>query len=81
MNGIVLAALLGWIGGWIVNYLADVLPIVRRLSRPMCPDCQVSRHWQEIVLPRACPSCGQGRWMRAWLVNLLLAGLVMKAVF
>ncbi len=68
------AALVGWIGGGIVNYLADVLPTVRRLSRPICPDCRETRRWQDVILPQACRSCGRGRWLRAWLVNLFLAG-------
>ena len=39
---LILPALLGLAAGLLVNYLADVLPVTRRLSQPACPNCQTA---------------------------------------
>jgi leader peptidase (prepilin peptidase)/N-methyltransferase len=69
-TGLFIPLITGWIGGWMVNYLADVLPISRRFSQPTCPHCDSTYHWQDYLLFRACLSCGKGRTMRTWLVQL-----------
>jgi leader peptidase (prepilin peptidase)/N-methyltransferase len=68
---ILIAIIIGWFAGAVVNYLADVLPWKRRLSRPFCLDCQAEIPWaNDLFWPRRCPECGRARGRRAWLVEL-----------
>jgi leader peptidase (prepilin peptidase)/N-methyltransferase len=65
-----LAIIPGWICGAIVNYLADVLPLRRRLARPFCIQCDTTQSWVNyLVWPRRCPNCGYRRNLRVWLVE------------
>jgi prepilin signal peptidase PulO-like enzyme (type II secretory pathway) len=71
-SGILIAVLTGWISGWAVNYLADVLPVTRRLSAPVCGQCgQVFPLWRYLTL-QPCPHCGHRRGLRPWLVHLAM---------
>jgi leader peptidase (prepilin peptidase)/N-methyltransferase len=72
---LVIPLFVGWIGGWIVNYLADVLPITRRFSQPTCPHCNAAYAWQDVLLFHACRSCGKRRKLRAWIVQIFLAAV------
>ncbi len=71
----VIPLIAGWVGGWVVNYLADVLPVTRRFSQPACPQCDASQHWQDYLLFRACRSCGKRRSIRTWIVQLFLVAM------
>ena len=73
--GVVISLLTGVAGGWVVNYLADVLPATRRLSQPTCLHCGSDLPWQDYLLLRPCHSCGTPRRIRAWVVHLLFAAL------
>jgi prepilin signal peptidase PulO-like enzyme (type II secretory pathway) len=64
--------LLGWVSGWIINYLADVLPVNRKFTKPVCLQCAASTSWQDYVLIKPCQSCGRKRTRRTWLVQILL---------
>jgi prepilin signal peptidase PulO-like enzyme (type II secretory pathway) len=67
----VLIALLGWVAGALVNYLADVLPLRRKLSAPFCLRCEEQLNFFNYLLwPRRCPSCGKNRGWRSWVVEL-----------
>lgn len=72
---IVIPLIAGWIGGWVVNYLADVLPVTRRFSQPTCPQCDSTHRWQDYLLFRACLSCGKRRAIRTWVVQLFLVAM------
>jgi leader peptidase (prepilin peptidase)/N-methyltransferase len=67
--------------GWIANYLADVLPNTRRLSRPVCLQCASPLPWQDYLLLRRCRSCGTPRRARAWIVPLLLTAIIVYTWF
>jgi prepilin signal peptidase PulO-like enzyme (type II secretory pathway) len=62
--------LLGTITGYLINYLADVLPIDIKLSRPLCKnaDCQKSQNWKDYFLLRRCAQCGKLPSLRVYLV-------------
>ncbi len=63
---------LGWLAGVVVNYLADVLPMRRRLTRPFCMACDQPIRWANYVFaPRRCSECGQRRSIRTWIVELI----------
>ncbi len=75
---LVIPLVAGWLAGWIVNYLADSLPMHRRLSQPQCAKCGHAYPWAAYLTFRACPNCGQRRAsLRLWLVQgaLLAASL------
>lgn len=63
--------ILGWLAGYFVNYASDVLPHTRRFSHPVCPHCQTSYSWADYLTLRTCRSCGKGRSLRTWLVQIL----------
>jgi len=64
--------LLGWLSGWLVNYLADVLPITRIFSRPVCPACQTKFKWSDYLLFRNCTNCGKRRSPRTLIVQAVM---------
>jgi leader peptidase (prepilin peptidase)/N-methyltransferase len=68
----ILAGFAGWIIGVIVNYVADVLPLRRRLTQPFCVACDKPQHFTSYFLwPRQCPECGYRRLWRVWFVEIV----------
>jgi leader peptidase (prepilin peptidase)/N-methyltransferase len=66
----ILTIIPGWLFGVVVNYLADVLPLRRRLTKPFCIQCDTSQDWVNYLLwPRKCPTCGHRRNTRVWVVE------------
>lgn len=73
----------GLLAGWLVNYLADVLPHTldnecsARLSRPLCvnPGCKAAFRWTDYLLLRRCPKCGGGRGLRTYATLVLAEAL------
>lgn len=64
--------ILGWAAGIVVNYLADVLPIKRRLAIPFCLTCEISMQISNyLIWPRRCQNCGKRRSVRVWLLEFL----------
>ncbi len=68
---IIVSVLVGWLCGWAVNYLSDVLPATRKLGHPACQKCQTSFKWTNYLLMRRCAQCGATRSMRTWAVQFL----------
>ncbi len=68
---LIIPVILGWLGGIVINYFSDVLPPTRRLSQPVCPHCQAPFSWADYLILRGCRSCGNGRTLRTWLVQIL----------
>lgn len=75
---ILVAILVGFIVGWLVNYFSDVLPIQRKLSRPHCTHCDVAFGWQDYFLLRPCANCHHKRSSRTIIV--LLAAMIISAI-
>jgi prepilin signal peptidase PulO-like enzyme (type II secretory pathway) len=68
------AALLGWLAGMLINFLADVLPAGGKPQRPACTQCGTPRTWLQLFLwPGACRQCGARRTRRSWVTPLALA--------
>ncbi len=61
-------ALIGWLAGLIVNYLADVLPFTRKMSQPTCLLCGAQFTWKDYFLFRSCLN-GHARNIRLWIVQ------------
>jgi prepilin signal peptidase PulO-like enzyme (type II secretory pathway) len=68
----ILAVIPGWLLGALVNYLADVLPLRRKLTRPFCIACDNTQGWVNYLLwPRRCPTCSTRRNIRVWVVEIV----------
>jgi hypothetical protein len=74
---LLLAACYGWTLGMMVNYLADVLPITRRISQPTCLYCAGTYSAIDYLLFRRCQNCLASRARRTWFVQ---AGFVVFMV-
>ena len=72
MNLIIIPLLLGWLSGLLVNYLADVLPVTRSFSRPVCPHCQTPYHWGSYLLFHNCSTCGTPRKWRPLVIQAVI---------
>ncbi len=66
---LVISAFLGWIAGAVINYLADVLPLYRKLSVSACPDCHEKFGVNRYLMNRPCPSCGRKATLRHQVVS------------
>src|SRR5688572_6955678 len=75
---VLIAIILGLMAGWLVNYLSDVLPTQRSLSRPVCVHCAASLRWQDYFLLSACHECKKPRSWRSYIV--LIAGPIISAI-
>lgn len=73
--------LFGWLVGSLVNYLADVLPVFRRLQPPVCTHCLARQEWWTLLAPSGCNTCGKLGVLRHYLVNVffVLASLWLRA--
>jgi len=65
--------ILGLLAGYLINYLADVLPDNLKLTRPICknPDCRNPIKWSDYFLFRRCSNCQKKRPFRVLLVFLI----------
>jgi leader peptidase (prepilin peptidase)/N-methyltransferase len=66
--------LIGCLSGWAVNYLSDVLPVTRQLSKPGCLHCGASFSYADYLFFRSCPN-GHARPVRVWLAQGLMLAL------
>jgi leader peptidase (prepilin peptidase)/N-methyltransferase len=65
------AILMGFLGGWLANYLSDVLPSRRKLTQPFCPHCEHPQTWQGYFTLRPCPHCHKSPRPRVFLTLAL----------
>lgn len=75
---ILFAAILGFIAGWLINYLSDVMPTQRKIARPMCDECETVRTWKDYFLVRACQNCGHKR--RSWRTLIVLFAMITVSI-
>jgi hypothetical protein len=66
-----LAVIAGIVCGMLINYLADVLPQTRRLTRPTCPGCERAYTLKEYLLLQSCAGCDRKRGARTFTVLVL----------
>jgi len=78
---IVIPILTGWLGGWLVNYLSDVLPHTRRLSRPTCQHCQTSFTTSVYLRFAKCEHCGHSRSWRTFTAQGLIFATIIYIWF
>ena len=68
---LIFVILTGAAAGFLINYLADVLPQTRHLSKPQCPECETPYSDKAYLLLRKCPKCGRKRSLRTYIVLIV----------
>lgn len=73
MNALlVIPIAVGMVTGILVNYLADVLPVTRTFTVPVCPQCGNSYTARDYLLFKVCSHCGKQRGPRPLITFLLM---------
>ena len=77
---LILALLAGLFAGLLINYLSDILPHTRRLSRPVCRECDQPYSIKDYLLIYKCPNCGHRRVARSViiLIGTILCSLLLQ---
>lgn len=65
---LIVNVIIGALAGIIINYLADVLPISRRFTRPICLNCGKLFSFKEYLFSFKCAKCGNKTPARVILV-------------
>ncbi|MBM3152726.1 MAG: hypothetical protein FJZ96_11100 [Chloroflexi bacterium] len=68
---ILLPLLIGLVTGWLLNYLADVLPATLRLGAPTCLKCGQKQPPADYLSLRGCRSCGAHQRLRTYILPVL----------
>ena len=68
---LLISIFLGLFIGSLVNYFADVLPAMRRLSQPVCPECDQPYMPKDYLFSFRCPHCGHKRPKRQIIVIVI----------
>ena len=69
VNLIWFGAILGWIAGILVNYMADVLTMTRRFSQPYCTRCGKPMKWWDYLFWQPCRNWNAKLPIRNWLIQ------------
>jgi prepilin signal peptidase PulO-like enzyme (type II secretory pathway) len=72
------AIVTGILSGTLVNYLGDVLPWTRRVSKPVCNQCGEPIPWNDYFRFKPCPNAHRRliRWGIVWGFYILLSILM-----
>lgn len=71
-------AVLGWGSGAFINYMADTLPIKRKITTPFCSACGASQSsWNYFIWSRRCLVCGNRRSIRTYFVEIIAIGVTL----
>lgn len=78
--GDLLAAIIGYLCGWLVNLLLDTLPFYRKSLKPHCLKCRQPNGWGRWLTFQSCLYCGAKQTFRHWLVFLvmIISSLIMS---
>jgi leader peptidase (prepilin peptidase)/N-methyltransferase len=68
---------LGLFTGWLVNYVADVLPGSGSRERPPCWNCQTALPWKTYLRFGHCPACGRPRRFRTYILQLAIPAIIL----
>ncbi len=68
---LIINAVAGAIVGILINYLADVLPITRRFTRPICINCAKFYSMRDYLISFRCSNCGKKTSIRTVIVLIV----------
>jgi len=68
---VIINVLVGLLVGLLINYFADVLPVTRRISRPVCSVCKQPYILKDYLLFGRCSKCGKRASTRSIIVLIL----------
>ncbi len=68
---------IGGIVGVLINYFSDVLPVSRRIARPLCRECSYPFSITEYLCSLKCPQCGNRASKRSIIVLFCAIALCM----
>jgi leader peptidase (prepilin peptidase)/N-methyltransferase len=71
---------LGIIGSYLINYLADVLPIKRQFVEPFCSRCHQERSWKSYLLLASCEHC-QSRDIVRHLIVIIFGPILAIGIY
>jgi leader peptidase (prepilin peptidase)/N-methyltransferase len=71
MSTLLINLVLGWAASLLVNYLADVLPATRKLSKSLCPSCGADLGWKYYLFLAPCGHCERKPSLRHLVVVVL----------
>ncbi len=77
----ILVIMVGILSGWVINYLADVLPVNRRFSAPVCVHCQAAIPWGDYFFYRRWRNCPGRRSISTWIVQILTPAIAILLYF
>ncbi len=79
---LVISALLGWVFSAFINYVADVLPLYRKLTNSACDDCHSEFGFDRYLLNRPCRVCGKTVSLRHRIVSsTIFLGAILIATY
>ncbi|HEY9077140.1 MAG TPA: A24 family peptidase [Anaerolineaceae bacterium] len=67
----------GLLLGVLINYLADVLPLMRTLTKPVCKNCHKEMDWRSYLLFQPCVNCKKRSVSRRILCTLFVTGFLL----
>jgi len=65
---LILVAIAGGIIGILINYFSDVLPVSRRITRPLCKACNQPYSIKDYLISCRCSICGDRTSTRSFIV-------------
>ena len=65
----------GWLAGYVVNYICDVMPMTRRLSPILCLNCGQTVSVVDYTLLKRCKNCHRPLNRRNWIIQVVF-GLI-----
>jgi len=65
---VIIAAIAGGLAGILINYFADVLPVSRRITRPVCSVCGEPYSANDYLVRFKCSGCGSTHSKRFFVV-------------
>lgn len=72
-TGLFLPFIIGIVSGYLVNYIADVLPVEDGLTLPKCknPTCKAEFTWKQYFLFQKCTNCSKRPIFRTYLIFII----------
>ncbi len=64
--------IIGWLSGWVVNYLSDTLPFSYIFARPVCMQCAEGYPLGTYLGFRPCKHCGHSRGLSPWIIQIIM---------